>query len=390
MNILFVSAILPWPLVSGGQVRIYNLLKRLSKKHDITLVSFIREGKEREYKKNLSFCKKVLMVWRGKGWQGRYIFSSLFYRYPFLYATYNNHHMRSLLEEELKNNYDLIHAEPGYVWLSLPETNVPIVVSEHNVEHEVYEKYIERTPIRFFLSHDVKKMKHWESVVWHKADHLTAVTEDDRNKMTNIVDKNKITTVANGVDLQQFSFRHKKTISSSPVFLYVGTFAWIQNRDAVEYLLKKIWPLIQKKYPKAKLRIVGKNPSKKLLSLARTGVLFVNFADDIHTEYISADILLAPIRVGGGTKYKIIESMASGLPVITTTTGAQGISSKEKVLWIADDPNDVLREVDDIIYGTARSQILLRARKLVEDNYSWESIAKTLDEVWRKVHEENT
>ena len=167
MKVLFVSAVLPYPLHSGGQVRIYNLLKRLSQKHEITLFAFIRDKKEEQYAHDLSFCKKVVTVMRGRAWQARYIFRSLVASYPFLYATYNNAMMRTRLTKELTNPYDLIHAEPGYVWLSLPETRLPTVVSEHNIEHEVYERYAEhfRAPLlRPLLRWDVAKMDVWSAV----------------------------------------------------------------------------------------------------------------------------------------------------------------------------------------------------------------------------------
>lgn len=392
MNILFVSAVLPYPLHSGGQVRIYNLLKRLSQKHEITLYAFIRDKKEEIYVKELSFCKKVVTVMRGRAWQPRYFIQSLFTSFPFLYETYNNRQMRKYLRTELANRYDLIHLEPGYVWASLPRTNTPVIVSEHNIEHEVYQKFADhfRLPLFRPLMHwDVAKMDSWEHRIWKAAAQVTAASDDDRDYIRGVVDKSKITVVKNGVDTKQFSFHPKKTISfSHPVFLYAGAFRWIQNIDAAEYLLGSVWPLMRATYPKATLRIVGKNPPPRLRNLAAGGVSFLEFVEDIHKEYISADIFLAPIRVGGGTKYKIIESMASGLPVVTTPVGAGGINIHGgKEVWIAQTPEEILDRVHDIIRGTTRKNALKRARKLVEDNYNWEHIADTLDGVWKKTYE---
>jgi glycosyltransferase involved in cell wall biosynthesis len=388
MKILFVSAVLPYPLYSGGQVRIYNLLKKLSMKHDITLYAFIRDEKEKANLHELSFCKKIVTVMRGRAWQPKYVLQSLFSSVPFLYATYNNKVMQSLLEEEVKENYDLIHLEPGYIWLSLPESNIPVVVSEHNIEHEVYEKYAHKFsfPISHLLKIDVAKMFRWEKYIWNKASYVTAASNDDGDSIKNITSK-PVAVIHNGVDIKQFAFRPKKKIGETLTFLYVGTFAWMQNTDAVKLLLEDLWPNIQKKYPHATLRIVGKNPPSSLTVMKLANVTWLESVPNIYKEYTSADILLAPIRVGGGTKYKIIESMACGLPVITTTIGAQGIdiSQTQKEIWIAQDITEICEAIDDIIRSPERLDRLKSARMIVEKKYSWDSIAEALDTVWKKV-----
>ena len=140
MKILFVSAVLPYPLHSGGQIRIYNLLKRLVDTHEIHLYSFIRSETEKKYLPDLRFCKSVTTVLRGRVWQPKYIYKTLTGSLPLLWSSYHNSRMVGFLADEISlGNYDLIHIEPGYVWPSVPtQHRVPIVVAEHNIEHEVY------------------------------------------------------------------------------------------------------------------------------------------------------------------------------------------------------------------------------------------------------------
>lgn len=363
MKILFVSAVLPYPLHSGGQVRIYNLLKRLSAKHEITLYAFIRDEKEKQYLKELSFMKKTVTVMRGRAWQPKYVFKTLTSSYPLLWSTYHNREMLSLLADEITNGkYDLIHIEPGYVWPSIPtEHRAPIVVSEHNVEHEVYRKYADSFPVSFlkpFLSLDVAKMIAWEKRAWQSASAIIAVSDEDKRKMTG-----KVFVVPNGVDSKEFPFRPKKKIS--PTFIYVGNFKWMENRDAAEYLERDIWPEIKKRYPTAQLRIVGKGR---------------NTVERIQDELYNADIMLAPIRIGGGTKFKILEAMATGLPVITTTIGAAGLD--KNVLWIADSPGEMLTAIGDVMKNPEKVK---KARTLIEREYNWDTIAMKLETVWKSV-----
>src|SRR3989338_7594969 len=131
MNILFVSAVFPYPLHSGGQVRIFNLLKILSKTHDITLCAFTRSDVEKKYISALSFCKKVITVNRGHVWQLHYLIQTACSTYPLLYASYQNKEMRTRIAQELsEHSYDIVHLEPSYVWPAVPSIHVPTVVSE--------------------------------------------------------------------------------------------------------------------------------------------------------------------------------------------------------------------------------------------------------------------
>lgn len=393
MKILFVSAVLPYPLHSGGQVRIYNLLRTLSSKHEITLVSFIRTDQEANQASRLDFLHHIVTVMRGRAWQARYIARSMIGRYPFLLETYNNAVMRSKISGLIREGFDVVHLEPGYVWPSIPKTSLPIVVSEHNIEHEVYEKYAHRVgipPVRWFLGRDISRMKQWEERIWKEAAAVTAVSEDDRRFIQNAADRKDVSVVPNGVDTDWFGFAPKKTLSAqSPEFLYVGTFAWMQNRDAVSHILDDIWPLLLKAYPAAKLRIVGKSPPKNLLARGGGSISFIGDVTDIRHEYARADILLAPIRVGGGTRYKILESMAVGLPVITTPMGSAGLdlSRKTPELWVCQSTEAIVRSVHDIFRSKTRMHRLVAARRLIEKKYSWDTISAALSRVWEEAYE---
>lgn len=376
MKILFVSAVLPYPLYSGGQVRIYNLLKRLASTHEIHLYSFIRSEKEKQYLPKLRFCKNVTTVHRGRVWQPKYLLGSLTSTYPLLWASYHNSEMLSLLADELtKGKYDVVHLEPGYVWPSLPETRVPVVVCEHNIEHTVYEAYVKQFPIgilRPFLMRDVVKMKTWQYHVWKKATHIITVSESDRS----MIGQQNVSVVPNGVDTKEFVFRPKKTMSKNLTLLYVGNFRWMENKDAAAHLIRDWWPAIKEKYQHARLRIVGKN--------APSGPYFVGSVEKIQDELYAADIMLAPIRIGGGTKYKILEAMAAGLPVITTKLGIAGMDIEESVC-LAKEPNDVLRSISWLSENKNRLAMVTVARKIIEKEYSWDLIAQKLDRIWNSL-----
>lgn len=389
MNVLFVSAVLPYPPRSGGQVRMYNLLKRLAKNHEITLVSFIREEKERQYKKDLSFCKDVVMVMRGKGLQPNYIAKALFGSYPLLLATYDNDEMRRTIAGLLAaKKFDLLHLEPFYVWPSVSETKVPIVVSEHNVEYAVYGTYARNASVflRPLLSADSAKIKHWEEIVWKKADAVTAVSPEDAASIRNTSGR-QVRLVPNGVDLGSFPFAPRKKSSNGPVILFTGDFRWFPNTDALRRLLA-LWPQVKSQLPKATLRIVGRHISENLAGLiTASGGEIRQDVPDIAKEYRDADMLVALHAIAGGTKFKMLEAMASGLPVVTTKEGMAGLAAKAGVHYLqASSDREFVAQIAKIWENARiRDGIVREARALVEEHYGWDTIAKELDRVWKNV-----
>ncbi len=391
MNILFISAVLPYPLHSGGQVRIYNLLKRLSKDHAVTLYAFIRNEEEKAYLASLNFCAKVVPIYRGRAWQIPYVFRALTSSWSLLYATYENRELKSQLEQELSlQKFDCIHLEPGYVFASIPKTSIPIVVSEHNIEHCVYEGYAQKQS--FFLlkkifQWDVEKMKRWEKTIWNTVSAVNAVSEEDATYVRQHSTQKNVTVVPNGVDINYFTFSPKKTMETTSLrFLYVGNFAWMQNSDAIEFILTTIWGSVRQKYPGATFMIVGKHFPKRLKQYCDESIHVVDSVDDIRDAYRTADILLAPIRIGGGTRYKILEAMAHGLPVITSTLGASGLGVvNKKELCIADTAPAVLHCIESLSNDAVRSVMVKSSRERIEKYYSWEGIAKLQESTWKSV-----
>lgn len=397
MKILFVSALMPYPLHSGGQVRVFNLLSRLSKKHEITLVTFLRNLSEKRYEHDLSFCRKIITAYRGHAWQPAYVARSMMGSKPLLLTSYDHDELRQEIADELlTGDYDLVHIEPWYVWPSLPATTVPTVVATHNIEYEVYTEYVHR--LRLVLLRpgyywDVLKLRFWEERVWKRAAHIVAVSEDDAcaigKKVGSAV---PVRVVPNGVDIASFRFAVKKS-GDAPAFLFVGSFTWMQNCDAVEWLVASIWPKLRERYPGSTLRIVGRSmPSSLRKLVANHQVTLHEHVENIEEELHNADLLIAPIRIGGGTSFKILEAMASGLPVVTTTLGATGLNvTHNKELFIANTEEELITAVTGLLEShKKRSEIARNARKIIEREYAWDTIAHALDRVWYETAKTST
>lgn len=383
---------LPYPLVSGGQIRTYNLLKHLSKHHEITLFSLIKDESERSHLSELTkYCKKISLFKRTKNpFVLRNILLAGFSTYPFVVTRNLPLGMKQAVQNELKHDkYDLIHAETFYMMPNIPETNIPIILAEQTIEYLGYQDYMNKSNILLkpLLAIDIAKIKYWERYFWGVADKLITMSSEDKLFIERELGKKTNTSVvANGVDLDFFS-AVKKKLPKDPTVLFVGTFKWLPNIEAVEEIVKKIWPIIIKELPNAKLKIVGFSPTDKIKAYAKDSSIQVQGAiEDIRDAFATAHVLLAPIRSGKGTRYKVLEAMITATPVVATTLAAEGLDLKngENVL-IADAPADLAKSTIKLLRSQDLQQRLGRAgQKIVRRDYSWDAIAKELDSVYKQ------
>lgn len=397
MKILFVSSYLPYPLLSGGHIRLYNLLKHLSKEYEVTLICEKRLYQtEQDVSEVAKICHALITVPRKKQWSIANMVKTATSSYPFLMVGHTNHHMQQHLYKLLaKKTYQLIHVETFYVMQNLPQTKLPIILAEQNIEYLVYQRFLQTLPSLFqpLLSVDIFKMKYWEKRFWKKATRIIAVSKKEQA----IMNKKSVSIVPNGVDTNVFTPKDIQTIKEKKTItvLYIGNFLWIQNKDAVSWLLSDIWPklttLFTRRFPNKtlKLWIVGKHISTSLKEKYSAKSIIFDDNNQLPTAEIfkNADVLFAPIRVAGGTSYKMLEAMASGVPVVTTPLGIEGISAVENKDVILGDSEDELIEAflqllqDQNLYEA----IAKNARALVESMYDWKYITRKLEAVYQSV-----
>jgi len=392
MKVLMLTPYLPYPLVSGGQIRTYNLLKHLSKQHDITLFALIKDEGERKHLSELQkYCKKIILFKRTKNpFVLRNILLAGFSSYPFVVTRNLPLNMKNAVQAELHTGkYDLIHAETFYMMPNIPSTKVPIILAEQTIEYLGYQDYMKKAnPIlRPLLAIDVAKIKYWERTFWKKADKLITMSQEDKNFIEKEVGKNlNISVVANGVDLDFFA-QVKKNLPKDPTVLFVGTFKWLPNIEAVDEIVKKIWPKIRTQMPSARLKIVGFSPTQKIKSYtADPSIEVLGGIDDIRDAFATAHVLLAPIRSGKGTRYKVLEAMITGTPVVATTLAAEGLDlvNGQDVL-IADTSTLLAQATVRLLRDKVLQQKLGQAgQKIVRQGYSWDTIAKELDSVYKE------
>jgi polysaccharide biosynthesis protein PslH len=395
MKILMLTPYLPFPDSSGGQIRSYNLIKYLSKKHEITLFSLIKDDTERRFVSELSkYCKKVKVFRRSKSpWTLRNIFLTGFGPYPFLVIRNLSPKERGAVSAEIKTSkYDLIHAETFYVMPHIPPTKIPILLVEQTIEYLVYRHYVKaiKNPfLRLLLSIDVAKLRFWETKFWKKADGVVAVSGADKKEMLKLVPDLDVGLVPNGVNLDFF---HVKEVWSAknPKILFVANFKWLQNVEAAELLLNRVFPEVLKKNPKVKIWIVGQYIPESILGRRSAKIIVDNLKEDdqegIRRAYYEASAFVSPLRGPGGTRLKHFAAMAAKLPLITTSVGAEGLGATHgHDIMVQDEPGSIAEATLEIIGNPKKAKrIAENARKLVEEKYSWYKMSEYLDEIYEK------
>lgn len=397
MKILMLTPYLPYPPSSGGQIRSYNLIKQLSKEHEITLCSLIKFDSEEKYVKNLKpFCKNIYVFKRAKKpWTISNIFNTGFSAFPFLVIRNFSKDQKTALKKIIETEkFDLIHAETFYVSPHIPKTDIPIVLVDQTIEYQVYSHFMNNFKIPFLrplLMIDVLKIRYWEKYFWKKAARVVAVSERDAAMMKYLVKDLKVTVIPNGVgeDLMgNVNLHFKKTI------LFMGNYAWLQNVEAARILCRDIFPKILAKIPDCKLIIAGQN-TDKISDLSSAHVELKDFAvDDIESvkkAYQENGIMVAPLYGPGGTRLKILAAMASNMPVVTTDIGTEGIGGvhMESILVSKEDTGLAELAVKVLEDIKLYEKIAINARKLVEEKYSYASIAKKLSNVYKEVVEKS-
>lgn len=393
MKVLMLTPYLPYPPSSGGQIRSFNLIKHLSKKHQITLCSLIKSDEETKYIEPLKkLCSKVFVFKRAeKPWTISNILGTAFSVFPFLvirnFSDEERKVLRKLLEEE---QFDIIHAETFYVSPHIPSTKIPIVLVDQTIEYEVYQHYVKNFKIpllRPLLFIDVLKIKYWETHFWRKASMVIAVSDRDAKVMKSLVKGLQVEVVPNGVgeDLMD-----DVAVHFNYTILFMGNYAWLQNIEAARILAKKIYPLILKEFPQAQLVIAGQN-TEKIASLSGNGITLYNLKiddiDGVKKVYHQSGVLVAPLYGPGGTRLKILGAMAARLPVVTTSIGIEGIDAKngEEVLFG--------QSVEDLVKLTVKllknkslyEKIAKNARELVVRDYNYEVIAENLSKIYEEL-----
>jgi glycosyltransferase involved in cell wall biosynthesis len=287
----------------------------------------------------------------------------------------------------------LIHTETFYVMPHLGKTKVPIIQVEQTIWHEVYKHHVQtEIPkiLRPFFMLDVAKIIFWEKYYWRKANGLFAVSQEDRDVMQKLLPGKRVEIIPNGVDCDYYLAKKVNKFLPPRILYGVSNFEWLQNQEAVDLLLNDIWPRLKKicKIP-VKVWIVGRKmpDSIKNASLKDRDIIITENISDARDAYGAATLMITPIKGGGGTRIKILEAMAAGLPVVSTKIGVAGLRvSDGKNVFIADEPTEIAKKAKLLLEDSSLAhEIGENGRKHVRKYFDWKSIVKMHEPIYREM-----
>ena len=401
MRILWANSGGLLPLDRGGKIRSFNIATELARHHEVGLFMFYPSTTPDPHDQLRNRFVEVeclpLDLPRRAGFSDMlaYAANALTTR-PYQMRRYCRPAARRRLRELLRNgHYDVLLCDfldtAGVVpW----ELGIRTVLFTHNVEAVIWKRY--------FLVH---KNPLWKLVAWREyqtmaraerhfttmADHVLTVSDEDRKTFLEFLPEEKVTTVPTGVDLDYFKPAESPERSHSLVF--TGSMDWLPNEDAIIYFSTEILPLVQQRFPDVTLSVVGRRPTRKVLTLAENNpaIRVTGAVDDIRPYVNEAAVYVVPLRIGGGTRIKIFEAMAMGSAIVSTSIGAEGLPvSHGKDILLADSAEAFAnRTVALLTQPAERRRLGLAARALVESRYGWAEVTNVLEKVLIRVAKAN-
>ncbi len=347
MKILHVIPYCPYPPQFGGALRVFNLLKQMAARHEVTVVYPGHPGSDEGLRD--AFGGKLAKIHvAARRWTRVYRrlgqFYSTFTPNSFFYQMGWDRGTEKILRNELENGgYDLVQTEfPHMAAYDLP-TDAVQILDEHNVEYDLTRRQwqMATSPFRKFHYRDeYRKIYREEMAACRKQDLVLVTSERDRALLDADLPEVKKFVLPNGVDASYF--RPSPVAPDPETIVFTGMMKYLPNSDGMFYFLESIFPLILAKVPGAKVLIVGAEPPAALRAKESSSVVITDRVEDVRPWVDRAAVSVVPLRMGGGTRLKIVESFAMNKPVVSTSIGAEGIDAVHgESIMIADEPGRV-------------------------------------------------
>ena len=408
MRILWVKADKLLPVQNGGNIRTYHVLRYLSERHQLTFYSYYGgapdPGYERELQRQLPGAVAVCTGKRELSGIARGLdyLSHLGAHAPYAVSRFASARVQKQLQTWFREQrYDVAVCDFLDAAINFPgRLNIPSVLFQHNVESEIWRRHADTAgnPVKKMLYRmEFRKMLRYERAAVRKFQHVIAVSENDRALMTKWVDGDRVTVVPTGVDLAQYRPAPNPLDISAPLVTFVGAMDWEPNVDGVEYFCAEVWPAIKAEVPQARLRIVGRNPDRRVQKWASNSINNDNSIEvtgrvpSVVEHLHQSAVIIVPLRIGGGTRLKIYEAMATGKAVVSTTIGAEGLDVHHgHDIMLADDPRSFAQAVIMLLRDPELRRRYENAAAETAARYDWPAIGERFSEVLQSAAEKKS
>lgn len=380
MKILFLTPWYPYPPDNGIKIRLYNLLRVLGQRHEITLLSFVRAIKSPD-STELRFCRAVQTVpWIPFEPRRVRSVAHFFAAMPRSYLETYNPAMTKLVRAA--GEFDVVIASTTDVALYALEANARVrVLEEHNsMTRWMYEQYCAQTQslrrARYWLTY--WKHRRFETWLYAQFDACTVVSELDARVVREwLAFRKPLAVIPNAMDSEYYRPLYQPRPNT---LIFNGSLTYEANREAMQFFKREIWEQIRAAVPGVTLSITGRSNGVQH-SIAGEGITFTGYLDDIRPAVGQAWACVVPLRTGSGTRLKILEAMALGTPVIATSKGAEGLDvTHGKDILLADTPIEFATQTITLLHDAdLRARLARHARHLIETRYNWATSGKQFE-----------
>jgi glycosyltransferase involved in cell wall biosynthesis len=394
-RILFLSQCLPFPPHSGVTRRTYHILKELQREFDVALVAFSRRVHQPEAGSAASAAaalrRELSDVMNPVPITSEYSLArkvqnharSLLSREPYIFYEYGDERFgQELLQACARARPDMIHLDSLdlYRWIpALPE--LPIACTHHALESELLRLQGDHYPNRFvrrYISHQADLLERVERKLCPRFDLNIMTSELDAERLRALSSGSRTIVIPNGVDTDYFQPQSPDAVLAGRV-AFLGPTYMFPNRDAVEFFLADAWPIVQQHCPESTFHLIGKNSSEdKVRFESHRGVTCNGHVPDIRPHLAEAAVSIVPIRVGGGTRLKILDAWSMGKAVVSTSVGCEGLEVVDgRNILIRDEPEKFAAAVVQVLRDyDLRERLGNEARKTAEERYAWRVVGR--------------
>ena len=391
MRLLYLTPRLPYPPNRGGEIIIFHFLEQLSSRHDITLVSFYDRPEDLEHRKHLEpYCSRIEAVPRPAKLAPRALLRSLAGGWSYSIARHTSESFRAAVRRATAaSRPDLVQLETFLMAPYLAELpGVPSVLHMHDMTWVMWERMARIAPfyVRPLVAAEARRIRRDELALCRTVDMCVPVSEVDLSHLRAAIPGVRAAVVVPGVDCDALTPGERPASSSNLVF--VGSMNYMPNIDAAQFFVKDVLPRISREISDVTFTIVGARPSPAVRRLGDDPrVRVTGPVDDVRPYYAAAAAAVVPLRAAGGVRMKILEGMALGVPIVSTTIGAEGLGLEDGCeLLIGDTPQQLADAAIRLVRDSAlRERLSRQARATALRRFSWESVGRRLEEIYASV-----
>ncbi len=392
MKILQLCFRVPFPPHDGGAIAMYDIAYNLSLKgHDVHVlaVNTPKHFQKDDVLKGVAKLQTVFIDTSLSPWKA---FLNLFKAVPYNVERFISSTFEKALSEILvRESFDVIHVEGTFVAYYIDVirkySKAPVVLRAHNVEYLIWQRLArnEKNPVKkIYLTFLSQRLKRFEQEYFQKYDVIAGITKEDNDRLNTLGVSTPKVFIPAGVQLSRF--KKNSTIAARPNTLFmISSLNWLPNLEGLDWFIKQVWTKVKQQNPGIELHIAGKDTPDEVKSLAGNGIFIHGYVPDAAIFMQEYDMMLVPLLSGGGMRLKIIEGMALGKCILTSSIGAEGISCESGThLFMKDQAEEWVSLIADYFtHPGVYEKIGLNALNLIREEYDNDKVIDKLIGVYQ-------